>query len=216
MHPLARAVLLTASSAAVAHADPMTWDSGPHAGRVGVEVSLPNDFTLAPGGTLIGAGGVGVGLTYRAAEGLLLGVTADVEAMVATTFATDDSPGTRWRAGVESRYYFGARPRLRQTPLAVIPWFGVRSGYETLDGGATHGYYGDLSLGGDMWIGQQQVGVYVSAGLSVEPLAVYGSTAPTSPASPSRILRTSTHEPASDLPTTSAPYVVIGWRYAFR
>jgi hypothetical protein len=166
-------------------------DSKLHAGSWPVEVYMPWDGTFAEDRVWIGMVGVGVGLGNRITPDWYLGVTADYEMLMGAEGGNWDAPINvpdlnRLRGGVESRYIFNQGSgvgTVNDGPEFGVPrydWIGARAGFETLDGGTTHGEYGELSIGSAFAMGRMQLGMYLAAGLSVEPVQAYGLTPPAS------------------------------------
>ena len=194
----------------------------PHAGAWSFELSVPVDVTLAPNQTLIGVGGLGLGLGKRVTDDWYLGVTGDIEGLVATNFEASNAPSMRLRGGAEARYIFhqgSGTASINDGPAFAVPrydWVGARAGVESLDGGTTRGAYAELSLGTDMWLGTTQIGMYLSAGASVEPTAAYGTPSMTGDAATGTAGLGAEAPPAQDSSsTTVAKYFTLGWRLAF-
>ena len=176
-------------------------ESRPHTG-LSFESYVPWDVTSGPGMTLYGVGGMGVGLGDRIAPHLYLGVSADFESVLATTISSP-AEGTRLRAGGEVRYIFG--DHTTATLFAHTRYVALRGGVESL-GGAS-GHYADLTFGADYWLGQFWMGVYVSAGVSIEPMTSY-----VTPIAPD----VTSAPPASSGPASVvAPIVTLGMKFGF-
>jgi hypothetical protein len=195
-------------------------DGGPHAGNWSFEVNLPVDAMFAPNQTLIGVGGVELGLGQRLTDRWYLGVTGGVEGLVGTNFEATNTPSMRLRGGVEARYIFhqgSGTASVNDGPAFGVPrydWIGANAGLESLDGGTTHGEYAELSLGSDMWLGRAQVGMYLKAGVSVEPTGAYGSVPMSDDGTTGTAGLAAEAPPAQDA-STMATYVALGWRLAF-
>jgi hypothetical protein len=213
-------IVLLGGFATAAHAQaadapaPSTDDSaGPHAGAWSLELAVPIDVTFGSGPTLIGAGGLEVGLGKRLTDTWYLGATGDFEGMVDTDVFAQNAPSIRLRAGGEARYIFNTGTGSASVncgpsfPVPRTDWIAARVGAETLDGGTSYGTYGDLSIGSDFWLGHTQIGMYLQAGLSIDPTAAYGTSS--SDGATAAIAR-----PAAQS-TTTAKYVGLGWRFAF-
>ncbi|HEX4418454.1 MAG TPA: hypothetical protein VH165_11170 [Kofleriaceae bacterium] len=200
----------------------------PHAGAWSFEMTIPIDATFASS-TVIGVGGLGLGLGKRLTDAWYLGGTAELEGLVATG-DLDGAPLLRLRGGAEARYIFHqgtGTASVNDGPAFEVPrydWIGARAGLESLDGGTTRGGYADLSLGTDMWIGSTQLGIYLSAGIAIEPLHAYGTPSttgdPTFRTGPTgggnAIDGGATAAPATDDSSlTTATYLTFGWRIAF-
>jgi hypothetical protein len=190
--------------------------AGPHAGAWSLELAVPIDVTFGSGPTLIGAGGLEVGLGKRLTDNWYLGATGDFEGLVDTDVFAQNAPSIRLRAGGEARYIFNTGTGSASVncgpsfPVPRTDWIAARVGGETLDGGTSYGTYGDLSVGTDFWLGHTQIGMYVQAGLSIEPTAAYGT--PSSDTTGTAALAQPQAQPGS---TTTAKYIGLGWRFAF-
>ena len=194
-----------------------TATDGPKAGSLSFELSLPFDVTFGNGPTLMGVGGLGVGLGKRVSDNWYLGGTADLEQEV--NMSGDGPDGfLRIRAGGEARYVFNhgtGEASVNCGPEFPVPrtdWVAFRAGAETLDEGTSYGTYGDVSIGTDFWLGSTQFSMYLQGGASIEPTATYqGGTSTTSDDS-SRSTQPQT-SPASG--NTTAGYFGMGFRFAF-
>jgi opacity protein-like surface antigen len=208
----------TAHAQAVPASTAAADDSGPHAGSWSFEVNLPVDATFAPNQTLIGVGGVELGLGQRLTDRWYLGVTGGIEGLVGTNFEATNTPSMRLRGGVEARYTFhqgSGTVSVNDGPEFGVPrydWIGANAGLESLDGGTTHGEYAELTLGSDVWLGRTQVGMYLKAGVSIEPNGAYGSVPMTNDDGATEAVEA---PPAQDVSSTTATYVALGWRLAF-
>lgn len=198
----AQAGTLFAASPALTPADTTTEPApGPHAGSWSLDLTLPIDVTFGSSSTTVGMGGVGVGLGERLSDRWYLGATGEVEALMGTDFNASNTPSMRLRAGGELRYIFAEGTGSASVncgpsfPVPITGWVGVRAGGESLDGGSSFGSYGDVSIGADWWLGQFQIGMYVQAGLSVEPAGAYG-----------------VDDGASTSTSTTSTYAGLGWR----
>jgi hypothetical protein len=159
-------------------------DSELHAGSWPVELYMPWEGTFAADNVWIGMVGVGVGVGNRITPNWYLGVTADYELLAGIEGGDADGPAVpdlnRFRGGLETRYVFNHGSSVGTVncgPAFHLPrydWIGARAGVETLDGGTTHGEYGELSIGSAFALGRTQLGMYLAAGLSAEPVQAYG------------------------------------------
>jgi hypothetical protein len=207
-------ILLVGGFASVAHAQAAP-DGGPHAGAWSLELAIPIDVTFGDGPTLVGAGGLELGVGKRLTDHWYLGATGDFEGLVDTDIFADNAPSIRLRAGGEARYIFNTGTGSASVdcgpsfPVPRTDWIAARAGAETLDGGTSFGTYGDVSIGSDFWLGGAQLGMYLQAGLSVEPTAAYGT-----PSSSDTTGTAAIAQPASAA-TTTAKYIGLGWRFAF-
>lgn len=176
----------------------------PRAGTLSFDLEIPMDMTFAGSTTWLGGGGLELGAAYRLTDRLSVGVTGTFEGVVPVGASPGSSPepAMRLRAGGLARYF------VHLGPMGGV-WLGARGGYETLDGGSTRGTYADVSVGIDWWAFVMQTGLYVAAGVSVEPASAYGAS------STDAIARTSGPPPASAPAAIDAPYVVFGWHLAF-
>ena len=162
---------------AIAHADD---------GDAQVALRFPFDVYANGRGVQIGMIGIGGDLGGRVSDALYLGVTGDYQ-LVIDGRTGDDPRGMhgpdvrhRLRAGVEGRWYFaeglatvtsggcdcGCAPV--ESTVMRRAWLGVRGGVETFDR-ATIGRFADVTLGMDYQLTTNQLGMYVSAGVSREP-----------------------------------------------
>ncbi|HUJ57741.1 MAG TPA: hypothetical protein VLX92_04600 [Kofleriaceae bacterium] len=152
---------------------------------------MPWDFAAGGGNLTVGMAGLGVDLGKRVGARGYLGISAEDELMMniktdRTDYADDDPTKliNRIRLGLEVRDYFHegqASVRVNCGPETPVPrhdWVGARVGAETLDGLGTVGGFGDVSIGWDAQLGGAQLGMYLSAGVSVEPATAYGTTMP--------------------------------------
>jgi hypothetical protein len=193
---------------------------GPKAGSLSFELSLPFDVTFGNGPTLMGVGGLGVGLGKRVSDNWYLGGTADVEEEVNMSGGGNGPDGfLRLRAGGEARYVFNhgtGEASVNCGPEFPVPrtdWVAFRAGAETLDEGTSYGTYGDVSIGTDFWLGSTQFSMYLQGGASIEPTATYeGSTSTTTDDSFAHQTQPQT-TPASG--NTTAGYFGMGFRFAF-
>ena len=173
---------------------------------------MPWDDTIAAGSDWIGMAGLGIGFGTRVTPSWYFGVTGDWELMMN---AGDASDLDRFRAGVEARYTFGQSTASASvncgppTPTPLYYWLAARAGGETLDMGTTHGEYADLSLGADIALGQTQIGMYVSAGLSVEPTSAYALPTTTGTNDVAASIA-----PQADDPSSLGVYFTLGMRLA--
>lgn len=234
-HALSVRVLATAllvslvSLAAVANAEPScdsdasgepsarTADADPHpqAGAWSLDLRLPIGVTLSDTGTVIGVTGFEMGVGRRITDRLYLGATGEWGLGINIHTGARDV----LRVGGEARYVFhrgAAAASTDDQSWHTVPrydWIGARAGAETIDG--SHGAFGELALGADAWLTPTfQFGMYVAAGLSLEPLGAYGAASPDEVAALWDSERTST-----TLAPGSAyirdPYFTLGWRFAF-
>jgi hypothetical protein len=190
-------------------------DSTLHAGSWPVELYMPWDGTFAADNVWVGMVGVGVGLGNRITPDWYLGVTADYELLAGVEAGNGDVIDvpdlSRFRGGLETRYVFNhgtSVATVNDGPDFRLPrydWIGARAGFETLDGGTTHGEYGELSIGSSFALGRTQLGLYLAAGLSVEPDRAYG-LAPA--ADTTGIAKTVT--PPDSSPSAIGKYVTLG------
>ena len=193
---------------------------GPHAGAWSLELAIPIDVTFGSGPTLIGVGGLELGVGKRLTDNWYLGATGDFEGLVDTDVFAASSPSIRLRAGGEARYIFNTgtgSASVNDGPEFAVPrtdWIAARVGAETLDEGSSYGTYGDVSIGTDFWLGHTQIGMYVEAGLSVEPTAAYGTTSSSDDDS-TTTGTAAIAQPAQPGATTTEKYIGLGWRFAF-
>jgi hypothetical protein len=194
------------SAAAIAMPISPLGESRPEPG-LSFEVYAPWDGASGPGMRLFGVGGLGVGLGDRLTPHLYIGGTADFESMIPTNISSP-AEGTRLRAGGEVRYIFGDHTMTTLFPRTS--YVALRGGVESL-GGQT-GHYADATFGVDWWLGQFWMGVYLSGGVSIEPMTSYVTPA----ASSARIAPDTTSSPAvPTTPSVVAPTVTIGMKFGF-
>jgi len=208
----------------------------PPASRAGtwtVGIRFPWDGESLPNGAAFGVGGVGVDIGMHVSDTWYLGGSADWEAVLSTAGDAESGPGeyNRFRAGGEARYYFHegtAAANVNDAAWTPIPrhnYLGVRGGIETFDGGTTEGKFADVTLGTEMTTSVIGMGMYISAGLSLEPASLFDST-PSSSSSPTAstanvdLARDMTGSPgAAATPSTSgstmSPYVTLGMSMLF-
>jgi hypothetical protein len=187
-------------------------DSELHAGSWPVELYMPWEGTFAADNVWIGMVGVGVGLGNRITPNWYLGVTADYELLAGIEGGDDGTVPdlNRLRGGVETRYIINRGTSVASVncgPAFHLPrydWIGARAGVETLDGGTTHGEYGELSIGSAFALGRTQLGMYLAAGLSVEPIQAYGLTSPPSDTTAKTVT------PPDNSPSAIGKYVTLG------
>jgi hypothetical protein len=204
--------IVAATDAAAPAAD------GPHAGSWSLELSLPFDVTFGNGPTLMGVGGLGIGLGKRVSDNWSLGGTFDFEEEVNMTGENGPDGFFRMRAGGEARYIFNrgtGEASVNCGPAFPVPrtdWIAFRTGAETLDEGTSFGTYGDVSIGTDFWLGSTQLSMYLQGGASIEPTATYsgGSSTPSDDSPRSTQPQT---QPTSG--NTTAGYFGMGFRFAF-
>ncbi len=195
-----------------------TTTDGPHAGAWSLELSLPFDVTFGNGPTLMGVGGLGVGVGKRVSDNWYLGGTFDFEEEVNMTGENGPDGFFRMRAGGEARYIFNrgtGEASVNCGPAFAVPrtdWIAFRTGAETLDEGTSYGTYGDVSIGTDFWLGSTQFSMYLQGGASIEPTATYQGGASTAGDDSPRQTQPQT-QPASG--NTTAGYFGMGFRFAF-
>jgi hypothetical protein len=193
---------------------------GPHAGSLSLELTLPFDITFGNGPTLMGVGGLGIGLGTRVSDNWYLGGTFDFEEEVNMTGENGPDGFFRMRAGGEARYVFNhgtGEASVNCGPDFPVPrtdWIAFRTGAETLDEGTSYGTYGDVSIGTDFWLGSTQLSMYLQAGASIEPTATYQGGTPTTTSDDAAPRQT---QPQTQAPSgnTTAGYVGMGFRFAF-
>jgi hypothetical protein len=189
---------------------------GPHAGSLSLELSLPFDVTFGGGPTLMGVGGLGIGLGSRVSDNWYLGGTFDFEEEVNMTGENGPDGFFRMRAGAEARYVFDhgtGEASVNCGPAFPIPrtdWVAFRTGAETLDEGTSYGTYGDVSIGTDFWLGTTQLSMYLQGGASIEPTATYQAGATDDAFA--RQTQSQTQAPSGN---TTAGYFGMGFRFAF-
>ncbi len=181
-------------------------DSRPRTG-LSFETYFAWDGASGPGMTLIGVGGMGVGLGDRVTPHLYLGVTADFESEITSTVESP-AEGMRLRAGGEVRYIIG--DHTAATMFARTSYVALRGGLESL--GGQSGRYADITLGVDWWLGQFWMGGYISAGASVDPMTSYVAAAP---GSSTRFTPDATAPSSSGPASVVAPVVTLGKKFGF-
>ncbi|HEY1817243.1 MAG TPA: hypothetical protein VGG74_33080 [Kofleriaceae bacterium] len=210
--------LASVASTTEASADSAS-DAGPHAGSWSLELDMPIDATFASGSALMGVGGVEVGIGKRLSDHWYVGGTGGVEMLVGMS-DYNNAPGKRLRAGGEARYIFGTGTGSASVncgpsfPVPITGWLQARAGAETLNGGSSFGTYGDLAIGMNWWLGHMQVGMYLQAGMSIEPTSAYGTPAATDDDGTTGTAAIA-EPPSSTGGNTTATYVGLGWRIAF-
>jgi len=213
------AAVVLASSLARADTAPAT----PPVGAWQTDLRVPLDFVFAPGNTSIGLVAVGLGVGKRISEHWLVGTSAEVVQLM-DVGADNAEMMMRWQLGGAARWYFHdgtAAMSIDDGPYEPVPrhdWVEANAGVQEMYGGVSAGLgeFAELSLGMDCPASPSfQVGVYVTAGLSVDPAGAF-QFADESDATSSRTLPgTTTAPPNASSPNVVSPYVALGWRFAF-
>ena len=186
--------------------------SGPKAGlELGLRFSW--DGQITPNNASMGVIGVGLDLgEHLGRSRWYIGVSGEYE-LEADMEPPENESGSgmfsRFRGGGEARYYFHdglAGVSINDGPEEAVPrhdWFGLRGGAESFDGFTHTGEFVDVTYGWDASLGQIALGMCLTAGVSVEPSAVFPGTAmSTTP---------STDGAATTTPATYySPYFALG------
>ena len=200
--------------ATAAHAEPTVSDLHPTAGW-STQVRYEDTTTSSDTGPVLGMSGFQVGIGKRITDDWYLGGTAELQ-LGDNNSDVENGFTTSLRAGGEARYIFhqgessishedGSDP----TTVPRFDWIGVRGGVQSVSG--THGSFGELEIGGDAWLSKTtQLGLFVAAGVNVEPPDAYGIP---------QVFDPKTDEPRSDRSDSTSmaisPYVSFGAQLAF-
>ena len=144
---------------------------------------MPIDITFGSGPTLMGVGGAEVGIGKRVSDRWYVGATGGVEELPVGMSDYDHAPGTRLRAGGEARYIFGTGTGSASVncgpsfPVPMTGWLQARAGARHSTALARSAR---TAISRSAWTGGSgtcRVGMYLQAGMSIEPTSAYGTPA---------------------------------------
>jgi len=212
-------IALVAASSLARADEPAT----PPVGAWQTDLRIPIDFVFAPGNTLVGMLGAGLGVGKRVSDHWLLGGSAGADEFM-DVGADNAETMTRWQLGGAARWYFHdgtAAMSVDDGPFEPVPrhdWLEARAGVQELSGGISSGLgeFAELTLGMDCVASPAlQIGMYLTAGLSADPASSFQFADSSDDTSERTLPGTTTTAPSDSSPTVVSPYVAIGWRFAF-